>query len=91
MQVQTILHAASTLLGLGDGAVRQGPGDGKLLITSKMTSKGKKTPQDEPALAEKMFHCGPSYAAELNGNDVALQINTGHVSNIKNLNDDEWI
>lgn len=57
MQVQTILHAASTLLVLGGmGAVRPGPADGKLLITSEMTSKGKKTPQDEPALAEKMFH-----------------------------------
>lgn len=53
MQVQTILHAASTLLGLWDCAVRQGPGDRKLLITSKMTSKGKKTPQDEPALTER--------------------------------------
>lgn len=64
MQVQTILHAASTLLGLGDGAVRQEPGDRKLLITSKMTSKGKKTPQDKPALVEKMFHCGPRYTAD---------------------------
>lgn len=61
MQVQTILHAASTLLGMGDGAVRRGPGDRKLLITSKMTSKGKKTPQDGPALTEKMFYCGPRY------------------------------
>lgn len=59
MQVQTILHAASTLLELGDGAVRQGPRDRKLLITSKMTSKGNKTPQDEPVLTEKMFDYGP--------------------------------
>lgn len=90
MQVQTILHAASTLLGLGDGAVKQGPADGKLLITSKMASKGKKTPQDEPALAEKMLHCGPRYS-QLNGNDVTLQKNTRHVSNLKNMNDDKWI
>lgn len=64
MQVQTILHAASTLLGLGeggDGAVRWEPGDGKLLITSKMTSKGRKTPQDEPVLGErKRFIVGPT-------------------------------
>ncbi len=32
-------------------------------IASKMTSKGKKTPQDEPALSEKMFHCRPRYTA----------------------------
>lgn len=84
MQVQTILHAASTLLGLGDGAVRQGPGDRKLLITSKMTSKGKKTPQEEPVLTEKMFHFRPHYS-------VALQINSGHASNLQNLNDAEWL
>lgn len=78
-------------LGWGDGAARQGPGDGKLLITSKMTSKGKKTPQDETALTEKMFHFGPRYTANWMENYVALQINTGHVSNLKNQNDDEWI
>lgn len=83
MQVQTILHAASTLLGLGDGAVRQGPGDRKLLITSKMTSKGKKTPQDESVLTKKMFHCWPHYTAGWRGNAAALQINTGHVSNLQ--------
>lgn len=27
----------------------------------------------------------------LNGNNVAFQINTRHVSNLQNMNDDEWI
>lgn len=61
MQVQTILHAASTLLWLGDGGVRQGPGDRKLLITCKMTSKGKKAPQDELVLTENALHRGLHY------------------------------
>lgn len=44
MQVQTILHAASTLLGLGDGAVRQGPGDRKATYHLQNDIKRKENP-----------------------------------------------
>lgn len=56
MQVQTILHAASTLLRLGGWAESQGPGDQKIgtyHLKYDSNKKKKPTSQDAFVLAER--------------------------------------